>query len=296
VIARAAATGAFALAACILLAASPEHPLIPSQRAVSPGTIFIDGARPSTTSPVEAAARLRDGEALYATHCATCHGAQLHGSAGVPALLHEGGAATDFYMTTGRMPLALRGADRAPDATNDAKMASGSQAFHQPMHFDARQTAAIEAYVDAHAGASPAIPVVRTNDADLQHGRTLFEANCEACHGVAGEGATAGYQWTALPLYDATPTQIGEAIRVGPGVMPRFTTRQLSDRDVDALATYVRWLGATPQNYGGLTMDFLGPSAEGFVAIFIGVGGLFWVIYFTGTRVDRRRVNEGVDE
>jgi ubiquinol-cytochrome c reductase cytochrome c subunit len=291
IVATLGAALAFAAASHGARAADPVHPLIPSHRDVNPGTLYDAGTRLELPVGVPRATLLAEGAALYDTHCSTCHGAQLRGSQGVPALLHEGGAATDFYMTTGRMPLAVRGSAPA-DASNDAKMASGTQAFHDASHFDARQTAAIELFVDAHAGPSAPIPSVRTDVKRLAHGRLLFEDNCEACHGVAGEGATAGYQWTALPLDRATPTQIGEAIRVGPGVMPRFTTAQLSDDDVDAVATYVRYLATAPQTYGGTTMDYLGPSAEGFVAIFIGVGFLFWVVYFTGTKEDGRRVHQ----
>lgn len=39
-------------------------------------------------------------------------------------------------------------------------------------------------------------------------------------------------------------------------------------------------------------MDYLGPISEGAVSAIIGVGFLFWVIYFTGTKADGRRLNE----
>ncbi|HLI95633.1 MAG TPA: c-type cytochrome [Candidatus Baltobacteraceae bacterium] len=220
-----------------------------------------------------------EGAILYGVHCSSCHGTDLKGSANVPSLQHAGGASVDFYLTTGRMPLA----DIEP---------GGTQAYHSRPILDTHQIAALEAYVDANVEHALPIPKVRLDSSQLSRGRQLFENNCEACHGAAAEGATAGYQWTALSLSAATPTQIGEAIRIGPGVMPRFTSAQLSDNDIGAVATYVRYLATEPQTYGGTVMDYLGPAAEGAVGGLIGVGFLFWVVYFTGTKADGRRVHE----
>lgn len=259
-------------------AADDTHWLTPSRRAVDKGTFFEAGlpAHESGAAPARSSL-VRAGAVLYGVHCSTCHGAGLQGTPGVPSLLRSGGAAVDFYLTTGRMPLALR---------------TRVQAFHVPSLFDARQTAALEAYVDAHAQQHTPIPNVRVAASKLQQGRRIFENDCQACHGAAAQGATAGRGWIALPLDAATPTQIGEAIRIGPGVMPRFTQAQLSGEEVDAVATYVRYLAGNSQSYGGAVMQYLGPISEGAVSAIVGVGFLFWVIYFTGTKADGRRLNE----
>jgi ubiquinol-cytochrome c reductase cytochrome c subunit len=272
-------------------AADATHPLVPSSQHLEAGTLTSAGnSRPDQISAQRGQAQLlREGAELYGVHCATCHGADLKGGESVPPLLRAGGAAVDFYMTTGRMPLAVKAS-----ADGDAAriIAAGAQAYHVAPLFNPTQIAAIDAYVGERATASVAIPNVQLDDSKLQRGRLLFEDNCEACHGAAAEGATVGYQWTALPLNRATPEQIGEAMRIGPGVMPRFSSRQFSDDDIDAIATYVRYLATTPQTYGGTVVDYLGPTAEGAVGAFIGVGFLFWVIYFTGTKSDGRRVND----
>lgn len=266
-----------------------EHWRTPSRPFVDDRTLFDAGIprrdeQPASTAPAAPA----EGAVLYAVHCSSCHGTLLQGSAGVPPLTHDGGAAVDFYLTTGRMPLAVTFAPSASGRTT----ASMTQDYHVLSHFDDRQTAAIEAFVNAHATQTIPIPRVRINSSLLQRGRLLFEDNCQACHGAAAEGATVGYQWTALPLDKANPTQIGEAVRTGPGVMPKFTPAVLSDEDLDAVATYVRYLATTRQTYGGTVMDYLGPTAEGAVGVFIGVGSLFWVVYFTGTKADGRRAHE----
>ena len=288
-------TFAFAVTCASARAEEGTHWLTPSQRNVNKGTLFESGipARQSSVPAIDRAQLLREGAVLYGVHCSTCHGADLRGSQGVPSLLEAGGSAVDFYMTTGRMPLAVRAADDGSDRSPlGQSSAAGSQAYHVPSLFDARQTAAIDAYVDAHAQQSTPIPNVRLHSNALQRGRRIFENNCQACHGAAAQGATAGDQWVALPLNKATPTQIGEAIRVGPGVMPRFTAAQLSNDDIDAVATYVRYLAEEPQTYGGAVLEYLGPISEGAVSAIVGVGFLFWVIYFTGTKADGRRVNE----
>ncbi|GAC1566941.1 MAG: cytochrome c [Vulcanimicrobiaceae bacterium] len=292
VVIRAVLIGALAGWPVAARSADDTHWRTPAQRAIAGGS-FSGSPRRAGAAPRDRARLARDGAVLYATHCTSCHGADLAGTRGGPSLLHAGGAAVDFYMTTGRMPLALRASSDEPDHSPlGPTEASGVQVAHAPPLFDARQTRALEAFVDARAREAVPIPEVALDGTLLQRGRRLFEENCQACHGAAAQGATAGEQWTALPLDQATPTQIGEAIRVGPGVMPRFTTAQLSTRDIDALATYVRVLADRPQTYGGATLQYLGPVSEGAVSAIFGVGFLFWVIYFTGTRSDGRRVNE----
>lgn len=284
---------AFGFLPCVARAADETHWLTPSHYAVDKNGFYGTHERAGTDARTDRTSLAREGAVLYGVHCSTCHGTDLAGGPGAPSLLQAGGAAVDFYMTTGRMPIALRSAHNGPARSPlGASVASGAQDYHIPPLFDAHQTLAIDAYVDARAHAITPIPHVILDRSQLTRGRRLFENNCQACHGAGAQGATAGTQWVALPLDKATPTQIGEAIRVGPGVMPRFTTAALSASDVDAVATYVRALVDEPQTYGGTTLGYLGPVAEGAIGAIVGVGFLFWVIYFTGTRADGRRLNE----
>ena len=260
-----------------------EHPRLPSQPRLNASLIYEQGAPGAAASQMQAphagpfdARMLAEGRALYETHCITCHGSDLRGTAGVPSLANAGGAAVDFYVATGRMPDAMK----------------SQQAPHTDPHFTQPQIAAIDAYVTSRATTVIAIPNVVTSEASLQHGRSLFEENCQGCHGAAGEGASAGGDWIALPLYQATAKEIGEAIRIGPGVMPRFTNAQLNERDIGAIATYVHYLTVTSPSYGGFTMDYAGPAAEGLVGGILGVGALFWVIFFTGTKADGTRLSD----
>jgi len=272
----------FALAAAAAAHAQsskPElgvHPRVPSTTQSNANLMYEQGAPAGGPLGGDRATSIAAGRVLYQTHCASCHGSDLNGTAQVPSLQDSGGAGVDFYLVTGRMP----GANESV------------QAIHTAPHFNVRQIAALDAYVSARAKSGTAIPNVVLDDKLLQRGRRLFENDCEACHGAAAEGATVGGRWVALPLYRATPTEIGEAVRFGPGVMPRFTSAELSAKDLDAVATYVHYLTVNPGTYGGFTMDFLGPAAEGLVGGILGVGALFWVIYFTGTKADGTRLHE----
>ena len=78
------------------------------------------------------------------------------------------------------------------------------------------------------------------------------------------------------PLGDATAVQVAEAVRIGPYVMPRFSQRQLSDRELDSIIAYVQY-AQHPDDRGGLSLGHLGPVPEGLVA---------WLV--AGARAGRR--------
>jgi ubiquinol-cytochrome c reductase cytochrome c subunit len=208
------------------------------------------------------------GQILYETSCAACHGPQGGGTAVGPALTNSGAATADFMLRTGRMPQPAPGVD----------VRRG-----RPIYSEA-EIQALVAYV-ASLGNGPAIPGVQVNESsDLAAGRAAYVATCAACHGAAGSGDAVGGGADAPPLLDTAPTQVGEAIRIGPGVMPAFDARQVSDQDLSAIAAYLQFLKqkAAP---GGLSAGGVGPVAEGYVG---------WIVYLAGlllvTRwIERRR-------
>jgi len=123
---------------------------------------------------------------------------------------------------------------------------------------------------------------VRPDAGALARGRELFTSNCAGCHQVAARGGvlTGGI---APPLQQATPTQIAEAIRMGPYLMPRFSVRQLPPEDVDAIAAYVLST-RDPPNRGGWGIGDIGPIPEGMVAWLIGLAALIAVARAIGER------------
>ena len=81
----------------------------------------------------------------------------------------------------------------------------------------------------------------------------------------------------------ATPTQIAEAVRVGPRPMPTFGPGQFTNQQVSAIADYVTYMSHT-SNPGGLGIAYFGPVPEGFVAIIFGLGALLLLSRFIGNR------------
>src|SRR5207248_1642333 len=98
---------------------------------------------------------------------------------------------------------------------------------------------------------------------DVAQGSTLFTQHCAGCHQIAARG---GYLPGAVapPLASASPTQIAEAVRIGPYLMPRFSTRAISDRQLDSIVAYVRY-ARHPEDPGGWSIGRLGPIPEGIV-------------------------------
>ena len=196
------------------------------------------------------------GRELFVSSCASCHGASGRGTADGPPLVRVGAAAADFQLSTGRMPLA----------------APGAQAVRKPPVFGAADRQALVAYV-ASLGPGPPIPAVDPEQGDLARGGELFRLNCAACHGFAGRGGALSYGRHAPPLIEATPLQVAEAIRTGPGQMPVFGSDTLDDHEADSVVRYVSYLHR-PDDRGGHGLGHLGPIPEGLVAGIFGLGGV----------------------
>lgn len=206
-------------------------------------------------SVATAGAASDSGAELYQRACASCHGVDGTGDLG-PTLVGVGAASADFQLTTGRMPM------------SDV----GMQSVRKPPAFTQAQIDELVAYV-ASLGDGPPIPVVQPSMGDVAAGGRLFRTDCAACHGAAGTGTALGYGRYAPGLYQATATQIGEAIRTGPGNMPVFSHDQLSDADVNSIAAYIGFL-QDHQDPGGLSLGRIGPIPEGMVGWLVGIVGL----------------------
>lgn len=197
------------------------------------------------------------GKSLFVENCASCHGAQAQGTSRAPNLQGLGAATIDFWVSTGRMPLAN----------------PSIQALRKPSRFTRSQTLAIDAFVTSLAPGGPAIPNVNLSLANVSAGESLFSTNCAACHTITGAGDALASGVYAPSLYSATPTQVAEAIRSGPGNMPRFGSGMMTDQQVADLVKYVEYL-KNPNDRGGIALGHVGPVTEGFVGILIGLGSL----------------------
>ena len=207
------------------------------------------------------------GKQLYAASCSTCHGLGAEGTANGPTLQGVGRAAVDFMLTSGRMPLAD----------------PGEQPVRQEPRFSDDQIEALVAYVSSIAPGGPEIPDVDTARGELPRGFQLFLNNCSGCHGAAGIGDSVGGGQIAPSLYPPTATQIGEAIRIGPGVMPRFGENDISGAEMDSIARYLEWVRDNGDE-GGFQLGRVGAVAEGLIAIAVGLGLLVLVIRLTGAK------------
>lgn len=235
--------------------------------AVAVGTLLEPAAHAGRQAGPPADAGL--GARLFAAQCASCHGTDGLGVADRgPSLEPEGAASTDFVLRTGRMPLA------EPDM----------QARRKPVSFTEEEIVALVEHVDA-IGDGPAIPDVDPTRGSLAAGSELYQLNCAACHVASGAGAVIGGGREAPSLMPSTPTQVGEAILVGPGAMPVFGS--FDEQAIDDVAVYVEHLqeeGTTDaRSLGGV-----GPVAEGLTAWLIGLVPLVALCRWIGHPDDAR--------
>lgn len=231
----------------------------PSPEVEETGTSGPSAAARQAAADADPAAVAR-GELLYLTACVSCHGVGGEGTPGYPKLVGVGAASADFYLRTGRMPLAYptpQPPQKAPAFTDE-------------------QIVDLVAYVASLDGGPP-VPDVDPDRGDLALGSELFLANCAACHNSAAIGGALSYGRHAPPLLDVDPTQIGEAIRIGPGPMPIFGPETLDDHEVNSIVRYVDYL-QEPEHPGGLMIGRAGPVPEGFVAWLVGLGALVLAI------------------
>jgi ubiquinol-cytochrome c reductase cytochrome c subunit len=225
------------------------------------------------------------GYHVYGEYCLSCHGANAAGrydepssatgagpgrvqgqQGGIgPSLRGVGALAADFYLRTGYMPL----------------REIGLQPRREPLVLGEHQIKALVAYIAAFGG--PAIPRPNPARGSLSEGQALFTEHCAGCHQVVGQG---GYVTGALPpaLVQATPQQVAEAVRIGPYVMPRFSQRAISDRQLDSIVRYVEFT-KNPTRPGGWGLGFLGPVPEGLVTWFIAIPLLLGLCLLLGRRL-----------
>jgi ubiquinol-cytochrome c reductase cytochrome c subunit len=236
--------------------------------------------------PAAAASPVQRGKNLYGEYCVACHGANGSGvtqtrtkrigaaperlqtqQVGIaPPLRGVGALAADFYLTTGYMPL----------------QHVGLQPRRSRVLLSKGQIDALVAYI-ASLGKGPAIPQPHPERGSLSDGMRLFTDHCAGCHQVVAEG---GFVTGAVPppLEDASTTQIAEAVRIGPYVMPRFSEKAISDSQLDSIIRYVQY-AKHPDDRGGWAIGHIGPVPEGLVTWLIAMVILVAVCVVIGERL-----------
>lgn len=199
---------------------------------------------------------------LFARDCANCHGSQAEGTDLGPSLAGVGAASAHFYLSTGRMPL--------PSPAAEVRRRS--------VAYSEDELDALVTYI-ASLGVGPEIPPVDPSEGSLVDGMRLYTQNCSACHSSAGIGGALTSGIEAPSLRETTPTQVAEAMLIGPGNMPVFGPATFDDHQVDSIVRYVNSL-ADLEGRGGSPLGNVGPIAEGLIAWLVGLGALILVVMF----------------
>ena len=217
------------------------------------------------------------GAQLYAANCATCHGIAGEGvpqprkgagnvSGQGPSLKNAGALAADLYLRTGMMPLGN----------------PHWQPWRRKVEFTKRELAALTSYV-ASLGNGPPVPHPDPAAGSVAEGLHLFTDHCAGCHQVVAEG---GYVTDArVPaIKKDTPVQIAEAVRSGPYLMPQFSSKAISDRQLNSIIAYLQQ-AKTPDDIGGWGIGHIGPVPEGMVAWLIAGVALIAMCAVLGARL-----------
>lgn len=204
------------------------------------------------------------GRGLFLEGCASCHGQNAEGTDQAPDLHGVGALSADFYVRTGRMPLAV----------------PGEQPLRTPPQYSEAEMEALIAYVGSLGG--PPVPHVDPAAGDPSVGERAFTLFCAGCHGKLAKGGVVTGA-IAPGLESSTPTQVAEAVRIGPFVMPRFDDRVIDQHTLDSIAGYVEQT-KHPLDAGGWGLGGVGPIPEGMVAFFIGLASLLVIARLIGER------------
>jgi ubiquinol-cytochrome c reductase cytochrome c subunit len=235
-----------------------------SKAQTGPGSAVGGGASAGRT---QSPGLVRHGRDLFVDGCSSCHGLDARGRPGQGPSVRAGGAASaDFYLSTGRMPL---------DDPNE-------QPLRTKPAYSRADIDALVAYVGSLGG--PPIPKIDPARGDLNEGFRAFASNCAGCHQTVARGGIAPGA-LAPPLQDATPTQIAEAVRVGPYLMPSFSERQIDQPTLDSIVRYVRST-RDPDDRGGWGIGHIGPIPEGMVAWLLAGVALLLVARVIGERTE----------
>ena len=205
------------------------------------------------------------GRALFEDGCSSCHGLNAEGIPGRGPSLHGVGAlAADFMLTTGRMPLD----------------SPGSQPLRHKPVYTQREISALTAYVASFGG--PPIPHADPAAGSISTGFKLFSDRCAGCHQIIAQGGMV--TGARVPsLQQASSTQIAEAIRIGPWLMPKFSRGQIDQSQLDSLVRYIQGTRA-PYDKGGWSIGHNGPIPEGMVTWLLAGVALLLAIRLIGER------------
>jgi ubiquinol-cytochrome c reductase cytochrome c subunit len=216
---------------------------------------------------------------LFTQACSACHGEHGEGVRGKgPSLRGVGAAAADFYLETGRMPLS--NPHVPPQRTKPPYNARARRELTAYIASLCRQGIPRSGCRPGAGG--PAVPAVNPSKGDLQQGFDAFTDHCAGCHAITARGGVAP-PGAAPALQQANATEIAEAVRVGPYLMPKFSERQIDQHTLDSITAYVLSTHRLPDK-GGWGIGNIGPIPEGLVAWLLAGTVLLIVVRVIGER------------
>lgn len=198
-----------------------------------------------------------DGKALFAQHCAVCHGE-----------MGQGRSANTSFAGPNLQAEHDEGVVLSAVEVGPSHMPSFAYILSVP------EMRAVAKYVTQQIAV---VPLVGGN---LSEGGELFRAYCGACHGTSAHGGGLAFaNMNAPALTNFSAEIIAGTIRWGPGSMPSFPPTIISNQQLASIVDYVKF-SQRPPAPGGITLHFLGPSAEGligFLALFLLIGFSMWI-------------------
>ncbi|MBX3091536.1 MAG: c-type cytochrome [Cryobacterium sp.] len=253
--------------------AGRRHPLA-SIALITIGLLSTGGAyallttTASADAPAASQASISEGQKIFASNCATCHGMSASGTADGPSLYGVGAASVDFQMGTGRMPLAYQ----------------GPQGEQKPPQFTQEQIDAVAMYI-ASLAPGPGIPDQKwlNGDGNIAKGGEVFRINCAMCHNVAGAGGALTEGKFAPSLSGVEARHVYEAMVTGPQNMPVFNDTNLTPQDKADIISFLKFQqdNASP---GGVDLGSLGPVSEGLFIWIFGLGAVIGVTIWITAR------------
>ena len=211
-----------------------------------------------------------EGRQIFLKGCSSCHGLNAEGGAIAPSLIGVGAADVDFQVGTGRMPMA--------DMT--------VQAMRKKPAYPPEQVSALASYV-ASLSPGPAIPsqdvINYERDGNTAQGGELFRTNCAMCHNFAGQGGALSQGKFAPSLMQSDPTQIYEAMILGPQSMPVFSDKILTPAEKLSIIKWIKAAQGEPA-HGGASLGRVGPVTEGLLIWTLGLGLLIGIAVWLATK------------
>lgn len=198
-----------------------------------------------------------DGAALFAKHCAVCHGDR---GQGVSAIVSMAGPDIQAEHDPGQVLTAVE--------VGPSHMPSFARIL------SVEEMRAVSSFV------AQKIAVIPLSGGDVSRGGVLYQDDCAACHRTDVRGGALAFSGANAPdLSEKSPAIIAGAIRQGPGPMPSFSPAVLSDKDLASIVDYVQTV-QHPPNPGGRPMHWIGPVAEGlaaWVAVLALLAATLWI-------------------